>query len=72
MHKQPEKTEEVRRVVFREEIPSRQENVPVVHQQTPIVNLPTNAENEVGNDKPAFANNDEPPNGAGTFRTTSY
>ena len=62
MHKQPEKTEEVRRVVFREEIPFRQENVPAVQQQTPAVNLPANAENEVGNDQPAFANNDEPPN----------
>ena len=36
--------------------------MPAVQQPTPAVNLPANAENEAGNDQPAFVHNDEPPN----------
>ena len=55
MHKQPIKTNEVCRVVFREEIPFGQQNMSAV-------NVSANAENDAGNDHPAIAYNDEPPN----------
>ena len=45
MHKQPIKTNEVCRVVFREEIPFGQQIVPSVQQQIPAAN----AENDQSN-----------------------
>ena len=46
--------------MFREEIPSGQQNVPSVQQQIPAVTVPANAENDAGNDQIAIAHNHEP------------
>ena len=51
MHKQPVKTEEVRRVVFRKDVPFRQPSVPSKHQHLPAINDLENAGNGAGNDE---------------------